>query len=233
MASKSSQANSQQSAPRIYLATPPLSDPAQLLTLIPPLLVAHDVAALLVRLVPADDRTMTSRIKALAPAIQQAGTAVLIDGHTELIARAGADGVHVSGIEAMQDALPLTKSGRMVGVGGLHTRHDAMVAGEAGADYVLFGEPDNHGQRPSADAIYDRLQWWAEVFEPPCVGYAMTLDEAGLFARAGADFILVSDLVWNDSRGPSEALAEIGAIAARCHAEVFGMSNAMQGQTRT
>ncbi|MGC4009831.1 MAG: thiamine phosphate synthase [Pseudomonas sp.] len=130
-------------------------------------MAAHDIAALLVRLAPADERTTTSRLKAIAPAVQQAGTAMLVDGHVGLVARAGADGVHVSGVEAMQDALPLTKSGRMVGVGGLHTRHDAMVAGEAGADYVLFGEPGQTWPCAAPDAIYDRLQWWAEVFEPP------------------------------------------------------------------
>ena len=46
------------------------------------------------------------------------------------------------------------------------------TADEAGADYVLFGEPDARGQRPSIEAIAERLQWWAELFEPPCVGYA-------------------------------------------------------------
>jgi hypothetical protein len=63
--------------------------------------------------------------------------------------------------------MPSLKPDRILGVGGLVTRHDAMVAGEAGADYVLFGEPDAKGERPSADAICERLDWWAELFEPP------------------------------------------------------------------
>ena len=84
----------------------------------------------------------------------------------------GADGAHLTGIEAMEEALPSLKPDRIAGVGGLATRHDSMAAGEAGADYVLFGEPDANGQRPSAEAIAERLQWWAELFEPPCVGFA-------------------------------------------------------------
>ena len=68
-----------------------------------------------------------------------------------------------------------------------------MAAGEAGADYVLFGEPDAEGQRPSAEAIAERLEWWAELFEPPCIGYATSLEEAREFAAAGADFVLVGD----------------------------------------
>jgi len=68
-----------------------------------------------------------------------------------------------------------------------------MAAGEAGADYVLFGEPDASGQRPSLEAIAERLQWWAELFEPPCVGFAASREEISEFAAAGADFVLVGD----------------------------------------
>ena len=54
-----------------------------------------------------------------------------------------------------------------------------MLAGERGADYVMFGEPDADGQRPSFEAIIERIEWWAEVFDVPCVGFAATLDEIG------------------------------------------------------
>ena len=85
-----------------------------------------------------------------------------------------------------------------------------MAAGEAGADYVLFGEPDAQGGRPSQEAIAERLQWWAELFEPPRVGYAASREEVDAFVLAGADFILVDDLIWSDPRGSAVALAEIG-----------------------
>lgn len=202
-------------APRLYLATPPVTDPAQLASDLPALLAAADVAAVLLRLTPADERGMIQRVKALAPVIQKAGAAVLLHGHFELVARAGADGANLTGIEAMQEALPTLKPDRILGVGGLITRHDAMVAGEAGADYVLFGEPDANGERPSADAICERLDWWAELFEPPCVGYATTLDEAQIFAAAGADFVLVGDSIWQDSRGAHAALIEASQAIAR------------------
>jgi thiamine-phosphate pyrophosphorylase len=93
-----------------------------------------------------------------------------------------------------------------------------MSAGDLGADYVLFGEPDAQGKRPSHDAIAERLQWWAELFEPPCVGYAATREEAYEFALAGADFVLVGDLVWADSRGAAAALADIGQTLREAHA---------------
>lgn len=209
-------------APRLYLATPPVADPAQLLASLPDLLTAADVAAVLLRLLPADERSMIQRTKALAPVIQKAGIALLLDGHPTLVARAGADGANLAGLDALQEAMPTLKPDRIVGVGGLITRHDAMVAGEAGADYVLFGEPDTNGERPSADAVFDRLQWWAEVFEPPCVGFAATKEEAGLFASAGADFILLGDFIWQDERGPRTALAEAGNIVAQSFDKAFG-----------
>jgi thiamine-phosphate pyrophosphorylase len=141
--------------------------------------------------------------------VQRRDIALLLDGRPEIVGRAGADGAHLTGIAAMEDALPSLKPDRIAGVGGLPTRHDSMAAGEAGADYVLFGEPDARQQRPSTDAIAERLQWWAELFEPPCVGFAASLEEAREFAGAGADFVLVGDFIWADPRGPAAALKEV------------------------
>lgn len=215
-------------APRLYLATPVVTDPAELAAALPALLASADVAAVLLRLAPADQRTLINRIKLLAPAIQNGGAALLIDGHVDLVARGGADGAHVTGIDALQEALPTLRPGRIAGVGGLSTRHDSMSAGEAGADYVLFGEPDAHGRRPSIDAIAERLQWWAELFEPPCVGFAATLEEAGAFAAAGADFVLVGDVVWADPRGAAAALMDAGHIMMQSRPAMSGRIKAEQ-----
>jgi thiamine-phosphate pyrophosphorylase len=195
--------------PRLYLATTVLDDPSALLAELPGLLAAADIAAVLLRQKPVDQRTMISHAKMLAPVIQDGGAALLLDGHAEWVARAGADGAHLTGIEAMEEALPSLKPDRIAGVGGLTTRHDSMAAGEAGADYVLFGEPDAAGQRPSTEAIAERLGWWAELFEPPCVGFAASLEEAREFAGAGADFVLVRDFIWADPRGAVAALSEV------------------------
>src|SRR3954468_19977694 len=119
-------------APRLYLATPEVDDPSPLIASLPGLLAAADVAAVLLRLKQTDQRTMITRIKALAPAVQEAGAALLLDGHVELVARGGADGAHLTGIAIMEEALPSLKPDRIAGVGGLTTRHDSMAAGEAG-----------------------------------------------------------------------------------------------------
>ena len=215
-------------APRLYLATPEVDDPAQFAEELPELLAAADVAAVLLRLKQTDQRTMIARVKTLVPVIQNAGAALLVDGHADLVARGGADGAHLTGIAAMEDAMPSLKPDRIVGVGGLSTRHDSMAAGEAGADYVLFGEPDTSGQRPSAEAIAERLGWWEELFEPPCVGFAISREEAHQFAAAGADFVLVGDFIWADPRGAKAALSEVGETIAQAHAEALGKAGAAQ-----
>ena len=94
-----------------------------------------------------------------------------------------------------------------------------MAAGELGADYVLFGEPDAHGGRPSSQAIAERLQWWDELFEPPCVGFAASLAEAGEFVAAGADFVLVGNLIWADPRGARAALIDAEKAIRQAHQE--------------
>jgi thiamine-phosphate pyrophosphorylase len=203
--------------PRLYLATPAVDDPASLVAGLPGLLAGADVAAVLVRLKESDPRSQIGRVKSLAPAIQSAGAALLLEGHVDLVARAGADGAHVHGVAALAEALPSLKPDRIAGVGGLASRHDSMTAGELGADYVLFGEPDERAHRPSLEAITERVEWWAELFEPPCVAYAASRDEAYELALAGADFVLVGDAVWTDPRGAATALAEIGQAVRQAY----------------
>jgi thiamine-phosphate pyrophosphorylase len=192
-------------APRLYLVTPPVEDSEGFAPDFAAALGAADVAAVLLRLERADERSLINRVKVLAPVVQGRGAALVLDGHPDLVARAGADGAHLTGIAAFDAALATLKPARIAGAGGLRTRHDAMLAAEAGADYVMFGEPEGQ-QRPSFAAIVERVAWWAELFEPPCVGYAETVAEVGQLAAAGADFVAVGDFVWRDARGPGAAI---------------------------
>jgi len=162
----------------------------------------------LLRLPQADERARVNHAKALAPTVQGKGAALLLDGYPDLAARAGADGAHLNGIEAFMTALAMLKPARIAGGGRLATRHDAMVVAEAGADYVMFGEPDATGHRPAFDAVAERVAWWAELFEVPCVGFAASLDELEPLAAAGADFIALGDCIFADRRGGAAAMAE-------------------------
>ncbi len=198
--------------PRIYLVTPQLGDTAPFVRDVGPALQAGDIAALLLRLAPADERALINRAKSVAAVVQPRNVALLLDGHPQLAARAGADGAHLTGIAALTEAIGALKPDRIAGVGGLRSRHDAMLAGEAGADYVMFGDPDRRGSRPPLETIAERLTWWSELFELPCVGYAASLDEVVPLAQAGADFIALGDWVWAQRQAPAAAIAAAVAL---------------------
>lgn len=174
-------------------------------------MVGGDVAAVLLRLAEADERSLINLIKKVAPAVQGRAAALLLAGRDDIVARSGADGAHLPNIEALRGAVPRLKPKNIAGVGGLHTKHDAMAAGEAGADYVMFGEPDEEGNRPTFDTVLERVEWWAELFEVPCVAYAARLDEIDALSAAGADFIALGDAVFDDPRGARTAVEEAAA----------------------
>jgi len=206
MASREKPAEPRRPAPRLYLVAP--QEPAGLAERLAEALDAADVAAVLLRLPQGDERARIDHAKALAPTVQNKGAALLLDGHADLAVRAGADGAHLGGVEALTAALPMLKPAHIAGCGRLTTRHDAMLAGEAGADYVMFGEPDATGCRPSFNAVAERVAWWAELFEIPCVGFAASLDEVEPLAAAGADFVAVGECIFDDQRGDAAAVAD-------------------------
>ncbi|MFG1317841.1 thiamine phosphate synthase [Xanthobacter autotrophicus] len=152
---------------------------------------AGDVAAVVLRM--PEGAPDIAHLRAVAEAIQTHDAAVLVDGPATLAAAAGLDGVHVSDLRGLDAALRALKPQAIVGAGGITTRHDAMEAGEGGADYVFFGalEPP---AAASAETL-DLVNWWAEVFEVPCVGLAATLDEAEALAGAGADFVALAEVL--------------------------------------
>jgi thiamine-phosphate pyrophosphorylase len=211
--------NPQHPTPRLYLVTAPLGDTAAFARALPEALAACDVAAVLLRLAEADERTLINRTKEIAAIVQPREIALLLDGRPEIVARAGADGAHLAGIEALNAALATLRPERIAGAGGLASRHDAMLAGEAGADYAMFGEPDRAGRRPPLDAVLERIEWWAKLFQPPCIGYAARLDEVAPLAQAGADFVALGEWVWTHAQGPAAAVA---AAASELAAPVAG-----------
>jgi thiamine-phosphate pyrophosphorylase len=210
--------NAQRPRPRLYLFTPLLDDTTAFAGALDAVLSAGDVAAVLLRLGDADERTLINRVKSIGAAVQRRDIALLLDGRPDVVGRAGADGAHLTGIEALQGALATLKPDRIAGVGGLRSRHDAMLAGEANADYVMFGDPDrraNTGRRPPFPDIVERVEWWAELFQLPCIGYAAAADEIRPLAEAGADFVALGEWIWEEPGGAKTAVAAAaGNLAA-------------------
>ena len=195
---------------RLYLVTPRLAETAPFARELDAALAAADIAAVLLRLAEADQRVLTERVKAIAAGVQRRDVALLLDGHPEIAAPAGADGAHLTGIETFAAGLALLKPDRIAGAGGLFSRHDAMLVAETGADYVMFGEPDHHGRRMPFEELAERLLWWAELLEVPCIAYAANLDEVSPLARTGADFVALGEWIWT---GPQGAAAIVAAAA--------------------
>ncbi len=193
--------------PRLYVVSPVVKNATDFATLLSAALATGDVAAVLLRLADSDERTLTNRVKQVAPVAQERGAALILEAHADLVARGGADGAHLTGVSRFAQALETLKPNRIAGAGGLLTRHDAMLAAEQGADYVMFGEADGEGRRPPFASIEERVAWWAEVFETPCVAFAASLNEVAPLVAAGADFIALGDFVWRDPHaGISAAL---------------------------
>lgn len=194
--------------PRLYLVTPLVADADAFAPQLAAALSAGDVAAVLLRLSDADERAMINTAKALSRVVQDKDAAMLLDGHADLVARAGVDGAHLAGLAEFTEALEQLKLDRIAGAGRMETRHDAMTAAELGCDYVMFGEPDETGERPAFDAVEERVSWWAEVFEAPCVGYAAAASEVEPLVKAGADFIALGDWIWADPQTVSAKIAD-------------------------
>jgi len=205
---------------RLYLITPVLED-ASFAPQLAEACATGAVAAVLLRLAAADERTLTNQVKALAPAAQEHGAAVIVttEGKADLAtvaARGGADGVHIAGDPALARELrDRLKEGRALGAGQIRTKDDAMNLGEAGVDYLLFGEPRPDGSLPSLESVVDRASWWAEIFETPCAAYAPSLEAVEALAATHAEFIALGDAVWSDERGPAAAVRAASASLGR------------------
>jgi thiamine-phosphate pyrophosphorylase len=206
---------------RLYLVTPMIDDAQRFAPALSQACAAGEVAAVLLRLAAGEERALTNVVKALAPAVQQRGAAVLVStpGETDLASvatRGGADGVHVLGANpGLVKALRERLKDRSIGAGGLRSKDDAMAMGEAGADYLMFGEPRPDGSLPLLDAVVERAAWWAEIFETPCVAFAPSLADLPRLAATGAEFVALGDAVWMHNDGPAAAVrAALDALPA-------------------
>ena len=208
---------------RLYLITPPkIADLPAFLTALEEALSAGDVAALQVRLKAAPDAEIERVTRAVLPVAHAHDVAVILNDRPDLAARLGCDGVHVGQDDASYaEARRIVGKTRMVGVTCHDSRHLAMEAAEAGADYVAFGAffPTTT-KDATTRADPEILTIWQETMQTPCVAIGgITADNAAILAAAGADFLAVSAGVWSHGEGPAAAVKAIGAAIARGLAE--------------
>ena len=192
---------------RLILVTPLCTQAKELAPALTHAMSAGRIDAVILRLGEGDDRSLINCVKTLGPIVQNAGAALLLADHVHLVARAGADGVHLSQADACSEALDLLHpQERIVGCAGLRARHDAMEAAEQGCDYVMFGEPFADGGLMPFAAVLERGQWWAELFQTPCVAFASDLDLTTPLAETGAEFVAFGAAVLDAAEGPAAAM---------------------------
>jgi len=144
--------------------------------------------------------------------------AFIVNDDMALAKRLGADGLHLGqGDGDPREARALLGPAAQIGITCHDSRHLAMEAGEAGADYVAFGAffPTTtkdvlHRPDPSI------LGWWSTLFEIPCVAIGgVTRDNGAALVAAGADFLAASSAVWTHPQGPGAGVAAFEPILAR------------------
>ena len=177
---------------RLYLITPPrISDLEAFAETLGEALGAGDVAALQIRLKDVSDAEVRRAVDMLGPVARAHGVAIILNDRADLAS--DCDGVHLGQQDgSVAEARRLLGPDAMIGVTCHGSRHLAMEAAEAGADYVAFGA------------------FWQETMEVPCVAIGgVTAANAGQLARAGADFVAVSGAVWESPGDPASAVRNL------------------------
>ncbi|MET0248895.1 MAG: thiamine phosphate synthase [Sphingobium sp.] len=201
---------------QLYLISPPAIDALFADTLAQ----AFDggaVAAFQLRLKDLDEEAILRAAEPLQALCADRNVAFIINDSIALAERLGADGVHLGQEDGdPRDARKRLGPAAQIGVTCHDSRHLAMAAGEAGADYVAFGafyptttKQVSHRPDPSI------LGWWTTLFELPCVAIGgITPENGGALVRAGADFLALSNAVWAHEAGPGAGVAAFAEVLA-------------------
>ncbi|WP_428064096.1 thiamine phosphate synthase [Brevundimonas sp.] len=195
---------------RLYLITPPsIPDLDAFATVLDQALEAGDVAALQIRLKPADDEVIREAVAVLAPIARRYDVAVILNDRPDLARATGCDGVHIGQEDgSLAEARRIMGPDAMIGVTCHDDRDLAWDAAEGGADYVAFGA---FYPTTTKDTVHtpplELLTVWQETVETPCVAIGgITVDTAEVVARAGADFVAVSGGIWSYDGGAAAAV---------------------------
>jgi thiamine-phosphate pyrophosphorylase len=200
---------------RLYLVSPSRLSPVNFVEVLKGALAGGDVASFQLRLKEVDDDAIRRAADILRPIVQAEGAAFILNDRPDLAAELGCDGVHIG-----QEDAPYAQARRLVGPGGVvgvtchDSRHLAMEAAEAGADYVAFGAFfPTATKEAKTHADLDLLRWWSELMVVPAVAIGgITIANAPALIEAGADFLAVCAGVWDHPDGPQDAVRAFNAL---------------------
>ncbi len=199
---------------QLYLISPPAIDAS----FVDRLAAAFDggpVAAFQFRVKGLDEHSLARLAEPIQKLCSERDVAFIVNDSISLAKRLGADGVHLGQEDGdPREARQVLGPSMQIGVTCHDSRHLAMEAGEAGADYVAFGafyptttKETKHQPDPSI------LSWWTTLFELPCVAIGgITPANAAPLVAAGADFLAVCGAVWNAPEGPASAIRAFESV---------------------
>ncbi|MFN6926098.1 MAG: thiamine phosphate synthase [Tabrizicola sp.] len=197
--------------PQITLITPPAFDPETFSDRIGRVLDGVEIACLRLSLGTRDEDILMRAADAAREAAHARDVAVVIDNHLILAERLGLDGVHLTdGSRNVRKARKDLGADAIVGAFCRASKHDGMIAGESGADYVAFGPIGATALGDGSTAPFDLFEWWSEVIEVPVIAEGALTAE--LVARFGpvTDFFAVGEEIW----GAEDPLAALRALLA-------------------
>jgi thiamine-phosphate pyrophosphorylase len=205
----------------LYLITPPrLEDPQAFAEELKAALDAGGADCVQLRLKDVDDDTVRRITHILRPVTQERDVAFVMNDRPDLARETGCDGVHVGQDDASYaDARALLGPDAIVGVTCKDSRHLAIDAAEAGADYVAFGAFfGSTTKTTTVKASPDILDWWSETTSVPCVAIGgITPANCGPLVSAGADFLAVISAVWDHPDGPAAAMVDFREAISAAH----------------
>lgn len=199
---------------RLYLISPPRIAPTDFAGVLMEAFKGGDVASFQLRLKDVSDDEIRRATDMLRPIVQAHGAAFLLNDRPDLAAELGCDGVHVGQEDAPYAQARKALPDGIVGVTCHDSRHLAMEAGEAGADYVAFGAFfPTKTKDPKTQADIELLRWWSQMMVVPCVAIGgITVQNAPALVEAGADFLAVAAGVWEHPDGAQAAVKAFNAL---------------------
>jgi len=200
---------------RLYLITPPHIELKSFAAVLEQTLAAGDVASLQLRLKDVADDVIGEAVRVLKPIAQKKDVAFILNDRPDLAADFDCDGVHVGQEDAPYDeARRFMGPNKIVGVTCHDSRHLALEAAEAGADYVAFGAFfPTRTKEPKSSADIELLRWWAQMMVVPVVAIGgINVKNAAPLIAAGADFLAVAAGVWEYEDGPRAAVTAFNTL---------------------
>ncbi len=203
----------QQDRCRLVLVVPENDDAEALAVQVEAALSGGDIASVIVPQYASDEQVFQKRAELLLPIIQEGGAAALIAGDSRTAGRVKADGLHVSAVAELADAIEKFTPKLIVGAGGATDRHWALEIGERRPDYIFFGKLDGDIKPEAHPKNLALAEWWASMVEIPCIVMGGT-DLACVVpvAETGAEFVALRGAVFSYADGPAEAVREINRL---------------------